>query len=228
MSSDVQEFTVIRSRILGALLQDARQSSGKTVADCAELLRVDEAAYQAFEAGAASPTLPQLEILAYYFNVPINHFWGNETRAVVRREEEIKASVPNILLLRQRIIGITLQSLRTEAKISIDELAEKTGLPANRIEAVERGAETLPLNELEALVRALHASLDDLVDSHGPVGTWLQLQGDFEAFSRLPAELREFIAKPINQIYLELAKNLSEMPATRLRTIAESILDITY
>jgi transcriptional regulator with XRE-family HTH domain len=228
MSSDVQEFTIIRSRILGALLQDARQSSGRTAVDCAELLRIDEEAYHAFEAGATTPTLPQLEILAYFFNVPINHFWGNETRAVVRREEEIRADVPNILLLRQRIIGITLQSLRTEARISMDELAEKTGLPANRIEAVERGAEALPLGDLEMLVRALHASLDDLIDSHGAVGSWLQLQGDFEAFSRLPAELREFIAKPINHVYLELAMSLSEMPASRLRTIAESILDITY
>jgi len=228
MASDVQEFLTVRNRILGVLLRDARVSSGKTVADCATLLRVDEAAYHAFEAGTVSPSLPQLEVLAYFFNVPINHFWGSQTRAVARREEEIKASVPNILLLRQRIIGITLQSLRGEAGVSIDELAEKTGLPANRIEAVERGAETLPINELEALVRSLHASLDDLIDPHGPVGSWLQLQGELETFSKLPTELREFISKPINQVYLELAKNLSEMPASRLRTIAESILDITY
>lgn len=228
MSSDVQEFLTIRSRILGVLLQDARQSSGRTVTHCAELLRIDEAAYHAFETGDTTPTLPQLEILAFFFNVPINHFWGTETRAIARREEEIEASVPNILLLRQRIIGVTLQSLRTEAGVSIDELAEKTGLAANRIEAVERGAEALPLNELEAMVQALHASLDDLIDSHGPVGSWLQLQDEFEAFARLPDELREFIAKSINQVYLELARELSDMPASRLRTIAESILDITY
>lgn len=228
MASDTQEFLTIRTRILGALLQDARQSSGKAVIECADILGIAEDAYHAFEDGRGSPTLPQLEILAFFFNVPLDHFWGTETRSATRDEEEIKANVPNILLLRQRMIGITLRTLRDESGLSIDELAEMTGIAANQIEAVERGAEALPLTELETLTRALHANLNDLVDSHGPIGSWLQLQREFDGFAQLPPEIRAFVALPINQSYLELAIKLSEMSAQRLRTIAESILDITY
>ncbi|NIP32622.1 MAG: hypothetical protein GWN00_13130, partial [Aliifodinibius sp.] len=48
-----------------------------------------------------------------------------------------------------------------------------------------------------------------------------------DEFQNLPEELQEFIAKPVNQPYLELAKKLSELSADRLRGIAEGILEIT-
>jgi hypothetical protein len=71
-------------------------------------------------------------------------------------------------------------------------------------------------------------SLDDLVDSRGPIGNWLQAQQDFEKFAQLPADMREFVLKPINRSYLELAVRLSEMKVEQLRGIAEGILEITF
>ena len=44
----------------------------------------------------------------------------------------------------------------------------------------------------------------------------------------MPAEIRDFALKPINQSYLELAMKLSKMPAGQLRVIAEGLLEITY
>ena len=69
--SDLQEASQIRSKILGALLVDARNSSGRSVQECADFLGISEADYAGFESGATTPTLPQLEVLAYFFNVPI-------------------------------------------------------------------------------------------------------------------------------------------------------------
>jgi hypothetical protein len=40
--------------------------------------------------------------------------------------------------------------------------------------------------------------------------------------------MRDFVAEPINGAYLETAMHLSEMDAQRLRTIAESLLEITF
>ncbi len=221
------ERRALHNRILGVLIQDARQASGRSVADCASLLGIPEADYLAFEQGERAPTLPQLEVLAYFFNVPIQHFWQGETLSAERREDEIRRRVPELLMLRQRIIGVRLRQLRVQAGLSIQDVAEATGINAERIEAVENGEEAPPINELEALAFAVKANLDALMDGHGPVGRWLQAQEDFEAFAELPAEMRAFILKPINRSYLELAMRLSEMDVNRLRTIAESILDIT-
>lgn len=221
------ERRALHNRILGVLIQDARQASGRSVADCASLLGIPETDYLAFEQGERAPTLPQLEVLAYFFNVPIQHFWQGETLSAERREDEIRRRVPELLMLRQRIIGVRLRQLRVQAGLSIQDVAEATGISAERIEAVENGEEAPPINELEALAFAVKANLDALMDGHGPVGRWLQAQEDFEAFAELPAEMRAFILKPINRSYLELAMRLSEMDVNRLRTIAESILEIT-
>lgn len=222
-----QERLDVKQRIIGTLLEDARLSAGRTPSDAAAALGVVEDDYRAFESGMRSPTLPQLEVLAYYFNLPISHFWRGDTLAVERREEAIRQRVPEVTMLRQRIIGVRLQQLREQAGLSVEDVAERIGFDAGLIEQVEFGQVDLPFNQLEKLTYAVGGSLDTLMDGHGPIGGWLRAQDDFEQFASLPAELRAFVLKPINRSYLELALRLSEMEADRLRTIAESILEIT-
>ena len=48
-----------------------------------------------------------------------------------------------------------------------------------------------------------------------------------EDFLQLPVELQNFVCKPINRPYLELALKLSGMSAEKLRGVAEDLLDIT-
>src|SRR5574341_553882 len=176
MSSDIQELYQVKNRILAVLIQEARQASGLTPAECADLLGISEDQYQGFEAGRQSPSLPQLEILAFAFNVPLRHFWGTQTLSASRRKEELKERVPELLMVRQKIIGVKLQELREKAGMSIADVAGKTGIGVERIEAAERGLVDIPVSELEVIARAAKSSLDDLTDSHGPVGNWMQAQ----------------------------------------------------
>jgi transcriptional regulator with XRE-family HTH domain len=226
--SNTQELLQIRGRILGVLLTDARRAYGRTVAECARLVDVPEETYAAFEHGTQTPTLSQLEVLAYFFNVPISHFWGDKTLSAARREAEVREKAPQVIALRDKMIGAALRSLREEAGLSVGELAEKTGLASEQIEAYEQAGQPLPLSVLQSLANALRAGVEDLVDEHGPVGRWLRCQEEFDGFASLPDEMRKFILKPINRSYLELAMRLSDLPVDRLRGIAESILEITY
>jgi transcriptional regulator with XRE-family HTH domain len=228
MLPDVRELFKVRNRILGVLLQEARQSAGREHQECADLLEMSLEDYRALESGKQSPTLPQLEVLSYYFKVPIGHFWGTETLSAKRGEEDIKERVPELMMLRQRIIGVRLRKLREDAEMTVAQVAERSEVDAGRIEAAERGQTALPVSELETVVRAAQGRIDDLVDGHGMIGNWLQSQEQFEEFMRLPPEMREFILKPVNQSYLDLAVRLSKMKVDELRSIAESILEITY
>lgn len=228
MAVDVQELVRVKNRILGVLLRDARQSSGRSLAECAALLDIDEDAYHTYEVGLQAPSLPQLEVLAYYFNVPLGYFWGTETLSSKRDEDELKERVPELLMLRQRIIGVKLRKLREDAGLSVTDLAESSGLSEQQITLAEQGAAALPTSELDMLVRALHAKVEDLVDGHGTIGNWILSQEEYESFSELPPELREFLLKPINRSYIDLARRLSDLEVNRLRIIAESILEITY
>ena len=47
-------------------------------------------------------------------------------------------------------------------------------------------------------------------------------------FSKLPADLREFVTQPGNRAYLDLVVKLSKLPIQDLRQVGESILDITF
>nr|MBN1229209.1 transcriptional regulator [Anaerolineae bacterium] len=217
----------IKDRIIGTLLKDARASSARTPAECARLLGIGEDQYASFEAGDRSPTLPQLEVLAYFFNVPLNHFWSGETLATRRQEADVEKRIPEMMTLRTRIIGVQVMKVREDKELTIEAVADNTGIDASRIRAVEAGEIDIPVTELELLMYGAKSGLDSVSESHGAVGTWLQAQEDYEAFSSLPADLRAFILKPINRSYLELAVRLSQMEVGKLRTIAESILDIT-
>jgi transcriptional regulator with XRE-family HTH domain len=228
MGPSAQELLTVRKRIMGILLHDARETAGNSIEETADMLGISQEEYQRFETGDHTPTLPQLEVLAYFFNTPIKHFWGSQTLVESKQERNIKERVPELTMLRQRVIGARLRQLRERSGLSLTEVAEKGGLSANQLEVVERGLLSLPVTLLERVANAVNANLDDLIDGHGTVGNWLQAQEQFDAFAELPTDLREFIVRPINRSYLELAIRLSNMKVNELRTIAESILEITY
>ena len=93
---------------------------------------------------------------------------------------------------------------------------------------LEKGQSALPVSELETVVRAAQGRIDDLVDGHGMIGNWLQSQEQFDEFMSLPPDMRDFVLKPVNRSYIDLAVRLSKMKVDELRSIAESILEITY
>lgn len=226
-SAAQQERARLKNRILGVLLRDARQASGRSEADAAALLGIATEDYRAFESGAASPTLPQLEVLAYAYNVPMSHFWGSQTLADKRQEHSVREKIPAIIALRDRIVGIQIRQARERENLTVAQIAEETGIDARRLRDAERGRIALSVTELEILSQVLPLRISDMVDGHGPVGNWLQAQADFERFADLPADLRAFILGPINRSYLDLAIRMSEMDVEQLRSIAESILEIT-
>jgi hypothetical protein len=73
----------------------------------------------------------------------------------------------------------------------------------------------------------LGTSADHFLDPKGSVGVKFAHQKLVEALMDLPQELREFVSKPVNRPYLELAQRLSEVSVEKLRSVAEGLLEIT-
>lgn len=215
----------MRGKILGVLLRDARQAAGKTAKECADVLGCSVAAYNGYELGKKSLSLPQVEVLAYFLQTPIKHFWGD--RAISDLENEAPP-VHEHVSLRDRIIGAQLRQARVTAKFKIKDFAEAVGISSGRLSHYEVGHQPIPLPELEAIVNHLGMSLEDVLESRGAVGAWDSLRREFEQFKAMPADLREFVVQPANENYVRLAHQLSQLSAEKLRGIAESLLDITY
>jgi transcriptional regulator with XRE-family HTH domain len=223
---DTKSQITIRTKKLGVLIRDARLTARRSVQECAEALGIRPSVFRSYEEGLKAPSLPELETLVFYLDLPMDHFWGKQTKSEVPGRIT-KLDLSKLLPLRQRKIGALLRQERLKASVSIRNLAHETGIANSRIKAYELGERPIPLPELEILVRTLGGRVESFFDRHGPVGQWMISEDTVKQFLEMPVDLREFVAMPVNRPYLQLAMKLSNMSRDKLRSVAEDLLDIT-
>jgi transcriptional regulator with XRE-family HTH domain len=102
------------------------------------------------------------------------------------------------------------------------ELQPKTETSPTEIPSIEKEPTPEPIVEQQELMESsLQKSMTEPVKDATPDSE------DEDVLPGLSDELRDFINKPTNLPFLELAMKLSHMDARKLRDIAESILEIT-
>jgi transcriptional regulator with XRE-family HTH domain len=223
--STKEEFS-IRNKITGVLLRQARMDSGKTLKECSRVLGMSSSALSAIEHGRRSISLPELELLAFYLEVPVDQLL-NGSRATPTQPEE-KLPSDELIQLRHRIIGALVRQARLDFDLGQAELAKRIGVSKRRLEQYEIGERPIPLVELQELAEILDISLQAFLEEGvGPIGEQQRLDRELQRFSELSPEVRAFILEPSNLAYLELAMSLSDAQADKLRTIAASLLEIT-
>ncbi len=216
----------LRTKKLGVLIRDARLAARRSPEDCAKAMGVTRGIFRSFEEGKRAPTLPQLELLAFYLKLPIEHFWSKASLSGEQPAPE-PLDMPRLVELRQRMIGALLRQERTKASMSVKALSEETGIPAARIKAYELGERPIPLPELEILISSLTSRIENFFDQGGPIGQWIVDEKSIRQFLELPKDLQAFVCQPVNRPYLDLARKLSDMSNDQLRSVAEGLLDIT-
>lgn len=224
---DTKAQVTIRTKKLGVLIRDARLAARRTVQECAAAIGVRTGIFRAYEDGSKAPSLPELESLAYYLDLPLEHFWSREIKSANTSSHQ-KLDIPKVMAIRQRKVGALLRQERMNASISIRSLSQGTGIASSRIKAYELGERAIPLPELEVLVSKLGGRIESFFDRNGPVGQWMMSEESAKQFMEMPVELRQFVTTPVNRPYLELARKLSSMSRDKLRSVAEDLLDITY
>lgn len=219
-------YIQIRSKKLGILLMDARLSKESSISEVSTKTGISESRLINFENGSVSPSLPELEILAFTYQLPVEHFWGKK---VLQSEasEELEETFQTIIKIRNKIIGANIKSKRLENEISSEELAGKCDLNQDQFSQFENGESEIPVPILEIIARCLNCRIEDFFDNQGKIGAWRKENAEINHLKDLPQEFREFITKPINAPYLDLAMKLSELDVKKLRLVAEGLLEIT-
>lgn len=216
----------VRARKLAVLIVDARTAAGKSLEEVSALSGIPANDLSAFEKGEKIPSLPEIEALAYVLDAPIEHFWGSQSLSE-EKADSTRTLNPKIIMVRQKMISSFLALKRDEKGISLPALSHLSGVPEERLKAYENADQPVAIFDLVALAKALDLTLEDFYDQRGAVAEWRKSRGGNQPRFNLPPEMQAFIDKPINRPYLELAMKFSEMPAEKLRTVAESILEIT-
>ena len=216
----------ILSKKMGVLLKVARTRRGESKKSCGDILGVSSRTISKFESGEKSPSLPELEVLAYYLDIPLENFW-EDTAPDHQDRMKVITSLGKRLELRNLKIGTALRKYRQEAKLSMKAVADKLGITTYRLKSYEKGTFPVPVAELNAMARLYDHQLSDLVVDSGPIADWARSKQVGNAFVDLPADLQDFVLKPVNRPYLEIAIKLSQMSVDQMRDVAERLLDIT-
>jgi len=219
----MSEEVLTRAEFLGGLIREARLNADYSVAESSAVLGKSTADYELLENGDQTPSLPELEVLSMYLKVPMSHFWGD-----VSDQKQTEVDYSDYLSLRQMMVGAMLGQVRIKADLTVEELAEETGIAADRLLDYESVAFPIPYFELETLAARLDASIKVFVDDvYGPLAENEAERELEERFTEWSPQMKLFIADSRNLAYLETAMRLSKMDADKLRNIAEGILEIT-
>lgn len=221
---DFNESYRIRSKMLGVLIRDARLNAARTIEDCARLLNVEIGLIQAWEYGDTAPTLPQLELLAYYLDVPVSHFWSTKT-IETDKQEKLNAQ-DEYMALRDRMIGAMMRQAREAQEVSLEDAATQTQIPLELLQQYEVGAISVPMHHLSVIANIVNKNMDYFLESSSYVGELLRMRQEWQHFSDLDPEIREFAANPLNIGFIKIAITFSQMSADQLRTAAEGMLEI--
>jgi transcriptional regulator with XRE-family HTH domain len=223
-----QEEILTRNKITGVLLRDARLRAKKSVQECAQVLFCEPEFITRAEDGEEGLTLPQLEILAHVLQVPLSYLLGEGELPAAEDEPELPP-YDDIMTVRRKIIGVMLRQARLEANQTLGEIAAILGYTPEHLASVELGEAQITLAELTEWTGALGIPLEDLISEEvAPLDSDGSDKRDLQLPDHLPPEVQEFISRPINVPYLQIAMNLSQMPAQTLRQVAAGLLDITY
>ena len=148
MAHDIKALE-IRSKMIGVLLRSARLEAGKTLNDCAELLGCTPHVLSQYEYGRKGISMPELELLAAFFDVPVDFFWEEES--IASKETADLPPADKIIPLRQKMIGILLRGARQQAGKTLKDCAELLGCSSYMMSQYEHGHKGIPLPELEFL-----------------------------------------------------------------------------
>src|SRR5258708_4643781 len=113
---DTRLQITLRAKKLGVLIRDARVAARRNLGECATAIGVTKGVFRAYEEGRRAPSLPELEILVYYLDLPIDHFWGKASISDSEDENE-PLDLPRLVEVRQRMIGALLRQDRNNSQV---------------------------------------------------------------------------------------------------------------
>ena len=219
----MNELDQSQANKLGRLIHDARKRKRSSVAECSSALGIDPKVMQEMEEGQRVPSLPEVEVLAMYLDVPMDYFWSGD-----QLQTEAKTDFVKYMALRHVIIGTTLRQYRDNRRMKLEELADEVGISQEELGGYETG-QPVSFLDLAIIVRALDRTIMDLTDDdYGPLAQHENEIAQKQKFDDMPEDMKAFVVEPINKRYVEAAIQLSQLDVGRLRSIGESLLEITY
>jgi len=221
----MEKSALIKQKMLGLLMQNARQSVGLEAAEIAKLLGISASSLIAFEQGEEEAGVSVLESLADICGVPVSYFWADNPFPQLNKTPNAQKT----MVLRRKMLGILLNQARAEADLTPESVAEAIGITSDVLAQYEKGEIDIPLSQLHALATQYNVTLDNFTSKLSSNGNGKKLVATTVSdLKHFPPDVQEFLQNPTNVLYIKLAMKLHTLSADTLRALAEGILEITY
>jgi transcriptional regulator with XRE-family HTH domain len=214
------ETSNLQLKVLGVLIRMAREKSRRTIPDVATRIGVTPARIRQYERGDREITMPELERLALFLQVPLSFFLSGR---VGSQENKVQPPTEAEIRAHRAMIGAKLKQARLSAGMAKEQLAQAMSVRAATIVRYERGLKDIPITELERLAQVLHVTLMYFIEDRSANKETAALL-DLEKLSQMPPDLREFVLDPSNTPFLRMALKFRELPRNKLKELGEVML----
>ena len=205
-------------------IKTIRMSLHFSIHDCAKLLGISQGNYLAFEKGESHLSLPDLEILALYFGLPLEAFFTDQYKRLYQLTLLQDSIRPHYQLLRQKVIRTQLSLERQAAGLSLEQLSEATGIPSETLHIYEEETVPIPLDDLQKICQKLGKHLDSFFPDDRQIAETLRLPG--QAGTDLVEEEIFAEGDELDESFVQILAKLREIPKADQAEIAREILNI--
>jgi transcriptional regulator with XRE-family HTH domain len=212
------ETPIVERKIIGVLMRAARERSHRTLKQAAQRLGVSAGRVRQYESGIREVSLPELEILALYLQVPLSYFLNPDSTA---DDDLPPPPQPERIKTLRIIIGERLKSARIAAGKSREDCASLLLIKSSAISRYERGLAGIPITELDRLATFLGVNLFYFVLAQHDVQVDVL---DLEKLARMPKEVRMFALNAENLPYLRMAQKFRDLPHDKLKELGEILV----
>lgn len=144
-------------------IKQIRKLKNRSLHDCAKVLNIQKERYHHFEDGNGVLSLPELELLAIFLEVPLQSFFQDSDLELDQAALLSEEKMPIYKNLRDKIIRTKL-NLEIEKKgISLENLNDKTGISLQTLKSYQENGESIPFDHITQITEHLGIPINSLL-----------------------------------------------------------------
>lgn len=140
-----------------------RKLKNRSLHDCAKLLDISKERYHQFEEGEGVLSLPEIELLAIFLDVPIPSLFEPSDRELEKLQLLSADRKPNYTNIRNKMIQTKLNLEMDNQDISVESLNQDTGIPLETLNSYQDTGARIPFDHLTMICDHLDISIKSLL-----------------------------------------------------------------
>jgi transcriptional regulator with XRE-family HTH domain len=225
MSEDSENKSNLSIDNLAEGLRLAREMRGKSIKESSQLLGLPSSKLRNYEKGKYVPSLPELESLSYFYNIPLGAILNPELLDQYVNDPDSE-QLQSLIKIRTQFIATNLQISREKSGKSAKQISKETSISTSKLRKYENGESYIPLDDLGKIAESLDIDIEELLDNQSPIGLWQKSQKQMQSFSQLPEEIQSFALSKDNQPFISFTKKVKAIGIENLEKLADVIQKI--